>query len=276
MSPRVVFVITILVVLLLLFLVGPILGRPVFIAALAVIVYVGGPVLVRFTQKQPAHPELAPVELQGLPAQVSEFFQRTAENLAAEGFTPAARLAYAQRNVAFVVELHLNRPAGDAAAAIAAYERTTDAARLKTSYVEFATECADGSALDTNNSSVHIVLPQRPGKRLLQLPDVQDVSLLYKVHRAALEEFTAAKKGRLPAPGEERSDLAASMIKELVAAADAGYMYLDETSDVYRPTWKGAFLMTWKSIWPGSAIVKARMRRKVAPILSQVTATEPR
>jgi len=274
MSRGVVSVITVLVVLLLLYVAGPTLGWPVLIAVPALVVYVGGPILVRFIQKQPAHPELAPVELQGLPAQVLKFFERAAESLAAEGFTPSVRLAYAQRDVAFVVELHLNRVAGDAAVAIAAYERATNAARLKTSYVEFATECADGSALDTNNSSVHVVLPQRPGKRLLQLPNVEDVSLLYRIHRTAWEDFAPGKKGTLPRPGEERSELAASMTKELVAAAAAGYMYLDEASDVYRPTWKGAFLMGWQVIWPGSAIVKARMRRQVAPILGQVTASE--
>jgi len=274
MSRGVVIVITVLVVLLLLYVVGPILGWLALVAVPVLMVYVGGPVLARFSHTQPADPELLPVERDELPAEVSEFFQRAAQGLVAEGFTPSVRLAHAQRHVVAFAELHLNRAAGDAAVAIAAYERATNAARLKTSYVEFATECADGSALDTNNSSVHIVLPQRPGKKLLQLPNVQDVSLLYRIHRAALEEFTAAKKGKLPRPGEERSELAASMTKELVAAAAAGYMYLDEASDVYRPTWKGAFLMGWQVIWPGSAIVKARMRRQVAPILSQVRASE--
>ncbi len=275
MSRGVVSVITVLLVLLLLHAVGPILGWPVLIAVPALIVYVGGPVLVRFIQKQPAHPELRPVERQDLPAEVSRFFQRTAESLAAEGFTPSDRLAHAQRNVAFVVELHLNRPRGDAVAAIAVYERTKDAARLKSSYVEFATEFLDGSEIDTNNCAILNVLARRADKKLLQLPDVEDVSLLYKVHRAALEDFAPGRKGTLPAPGEERSELAASMTKELTGAAEAGYMYLDEASDVYRPTWDGAFLMTWMSIWPGSAIVRARMKRTVAPILSQVRASQP-
>ena len=104
---------------------------------------------------------------------------------------------------------------------------------------------------------------------------VSGVEVVVLVHRAALEDFAPGRKGTLPAPGEERSKLAESMTKELTAAADAGHMYLDHASDVYRPTWKGAFLMTWKCILPGTAILRARMRRKVAPILSQVRASQP-
>ena len=39
---------------------------------------------------------------------------------------------------------------------------------------------------------------------------------------------------------------------------DTGYMYLSPHERLYRPTWKGAFLMTWGQLWPFKAIRQQR------------------
>jgi hypothetical protein len=52
--------------------------------------------------------------------------------------------------------------------------------------------------------------------------------------------------------------------------AETGYFYFDETHERYRPTWTGACLMAWKSLWPASAIRRAIRRRTTKRMLEEL------
>jgi hypothetical protein len=48
-----------------------------------------------------------------------------------------------------------------------------------------------------------------------------------------------------------------------------GYYYLDEARDIYRPTWKGAVLMTWRLLWPIRPLYRAWRRRPTHAFLRE-------
>ena len=60
---------------------------------------------------------------------------------------------------------------------------------------------------------------------------------------------------------QEVAEVEKSLARDYARQAEAGYFYLDEEADVYRPTWKGAYLMTWTFLWPISRLQKMRTKR---------------
>lgn len=62
------------------------------------------------------------------------------------------------------------------------------------------------------------------------------------------------------------------MREELEGQIDTGYMFLASGGDVFRPTWKGAFLMCWALLFPWEQIRFARRDRKAARLLEELRA----
>ena len=59
---------------------------------------------------------------------------------------------------------------------------------------------------------------------------------------------------QLPAEGQEASRIKAQVELFGQRQARSGYLYLGRDGSAYRRTWKGVFLMGWKSVWPISPI----------------------
>lgn len=53
-------------------------------------------------------------------------------------------------------------------------------------------------------------------------------------------------------------------------AAVAFCLPATEKRDVYRPTWRGAFLMSWRLLWPVKPIVRVLRKRRAARLLSEL------
>jgi hypothetical protein len=75
--------------------------------------------------------------------------------------------------------------------------------------------------------------------------------------------------GYLPPEGDEIHALSTSFTKTLMRQVEFGYLYLDEAANVFRPTVKGAILMTWKIAWPTGMIKRALIRRKARQLMNQ-------
>jgi hypothetical protein len=70
--------------------------------------------------------------------------------------------------------------------------------------------------------------------------------------------------------GDAAASAAATMVEELEDAARAGYMALSPDGETYRPTWKGAFLMTWKQLWPAKGILRAARDRTARRLIAEL------
>jgi hypothetical protein len=62
----------------------------------------------------------------------------------------------------------------------------------------------------------------------------------------------------------------AILVGELEDAARAGYMELPPGGKMYRPTWKGAFLMAWKQMWPAKGLLRAVRDVRAARLLMEL------
>jgi hypothetical protein len=199
------------------------------------------------------------------PAEVAERFRRGTSALVPLGFTPRGVFRKA-------------KPSPLAIGFVGLFEKpsTLDLARLLVvinplrtiEILVFQTTFADGIELITANNQTLPLLPGREGLLTASFPDVHDPGRLLALHRKRVDRRGAIAIRTLPAPdGGLTAFLHDFASKEWSRYVEMGYYRLDEASDVYRLTWKGACLMTWKQLWPVGAIRRALRRWRAARMI---------
>src|SRR3954447_11802454 len=120
---------------------------------LALLFYVVFPIVIRFTLRQSAEPELEVLEADDpdLPKPVVRHFRTVTKALRPLGFEVVEGLAlpYQTPRVRALVLLFANRARKDLALATVMYAATPEGTQLKTAYVEIVTRFRDGTLVQT-------------------------------------------------------------------------------------------------------------------------------
>lgn len=240
--------------------------------------YVLGPILIRATLKQSAVPEVATFEPDNprIPKAVARHFAQVTEELQGEGFEVVQGLVLPEQtpNVKAFILMFANRKERDAAIATAMYVDGLEGRKLQTAYVEIVSRFHDGQLIQTNNTSELGAFPPRPGHTTIQLPMVQEAARLYRLHHALADEHGSRTDKTLRLDDEFHGDAAAyleaAIVEELEAQLDTGYMYLSRSESAFRPTMKGAFLMTWGMLWPFKALRSAARDRRGLRLIARL------
>ena len=213
-----------------------------------------GPVLVYSRNRQQVHPTFHEFNPQQPPMQLPQDYFDNIEEMKRLGFALISHLYQDNQTpgVHSCITLFTNR--NEFTGAIVVYMCTENLAPL--SYVEFSTEFDDGSEINTNNIENPGVFANIPAKLEYAVPHVKKVMDLYHIHQGLLLANSKTSRRKLPVPGQEVNDLCTGMSRDLERQADRGYFRPDPTTDKYRPTIKGALLMTWKLAWPVGQIRK--------------------
>jgi hypothetical protein len=223
--------------------------------------YVVGPIVIHATSFQSATPRLLPVSPEQFLANVPPEFMQAIFDLQQLGFELVDHVsAPAQtNNTSVIMSLYVNRDRREIATVAHIMGFADPAPTLTLDYVEFSTLFDDGFVLDTNNSTTPSVFARIPELAVHRIPHVRDAQSLLRIHRH-LASREAHRRAVLPPQGREVDAACEHIAAVLARQAALGYFYLDAASDRYRPTWKGACLMTWRLLWPVSAIVEQRQR----------------
>jgi hypothetical protein len=278
------------------------------VVILLVVPYVVGPIMVKFTMNQRANPDLRPFDLavprlepearvatapgvkpvgraprpplpvpSWMPRPVAAYFHKVRAALEPLGFEVVRGLVLPNQvpRVRAIVLLLANRPARDCAMATAMYaEDVTGTDELKTTYVEFSCRFDDGSIVMTQNSPTLGAFAPRPKTVVGRLPMVQDPARLYRLHAAlAAREGRGKTKGfRLDEEfgGDAAAFLSRSMYEELEAQVHTGYYSYSWEDETFRPTWKGAVLMTYGLLPPFKAVRLARRARAARELVAEL------
>ncbi len=237
------------------------------------IFFILGPILVKASAKNPAFPEVETIQPEQIPQPVSDFFQNSMSMLEGEGFELVSYIYWLNEatNTETFISLIGNRREKDYGILVAMF---SDAEEVQISldnyYVEFSTDYAEGVEVNTLNSKIPSVFPQKADLLRLQVPGA-DPKRLYEIHRKLAERCGARKTTKyLPALEDPAAFLGELMSREVKDAMKAGYLYLDKEGKNYLPTWKGAFLMTWKLLWPISMILRITNRYKIRKTLGEL------
>jgi hypothetical protein len=240
--------------------------------------YVVGPLLIHRTMKMSAEPRLLPFALDhpSLPLEVARDFQTVADQLRPAGFEPIAGFALPEQTpkVRAILLFLANRRARDVALASAMYTDKPAGPPQRIFYVEFVSHFRDGTVVHTNNAPQRGVFGPRPTHTAGRFPMVKEAGRLYRLHEALVERHpSGVKRFRLDEEfaGDAQAAVAAGLVEEMEAQLTTGYLYLSPQEKVFRPTWKGAFLMTWKLLWPAKAIRQLRQEREATRLMAELT-----
>jgi hypothetical protein len=244
--------------------------------------FVFGPVMIYFTHKQAASPDLIAF-LPGqtpLPASVDKFFSAACWALDAEGFKIVTGMFLPKQieHVIGALIFVVNRQERDAAIVAAIHAEPPGMTPFTHLHVEFVTRFRDGRLVQTANAQQLSAFPPQENSVNAFLPSIQDARQLYHIHRAQVNLHGSGEKVlRLDEHfgGDAVRYMQFALIEELHSACRAGYMRLDASQSVYRPTVKGACLMTWQELWPLKNIRLARRNRRERKLLEELAYQVP-
>ena len=144
-------------------------------------------------------------------------------------------------------------------------------ARKVETTLAFFTDFTDGLTLVTANNKTRPITPRiRIHEGSLALPSVHDPRRLYEIHQALVDRFGAYEDRARIEIQDPAVFLRISQLKEQAKYPESGYYYHDDKHRVYRPTWRGAILMSWKLLWPVKQIRAMLARVKAARLLREV------
>jgi hypothetical protein len=226
------------------------------VAIVAAIMYIGGPILIFFSHRQSARPNLVPFQpgATPLPANVDQYFHTTSWALAQQGFEIITGMFLPSQveNVIVALIFLVNRHEKDAAICVAMHNNAPGMSQT-VFHLEFVTRYRDGRVVQTNNAANLNAFPIPPECTNSYLPSVQDPVQLYRVHQAICRRYGGGKKIiKLDEQyaGDALRYMTDAIIEELEAATKAGYMRHLESEGIYRPTVLGAIKMTYGELWP--------------------------
>ena len=224
----------------------------IFIGGAFVLFFVVAPLIVRFAVRMPARPEIKPVAPEALPSDALVFFNQNKMELERDGFVFLADGAIKGfiARMTMYIRLMVNRSTVETV--MFCYSETGSGRNKRIhKYTEFCTEFSSGKEVNTNNSSTNSAVIPIPDKRIIQFPRILNMHELYQIHTRETDNFDRFSKKVLPPEGTEFEYLTSSMSRDLEKQARMGCLSYDSLANVYHPTFKGAFLMTWKSILVG-------------------------
>jgi hypothetical protein len=231
-----------------------------------------GPVAVRLLSRYARTAPLAPfrpgVDVVPEPARI---YLASAENtLRALGFAPLGywhQAGFAPNVTAWLVVLD-NPTAGAAAMATAIQSTGAPGAGRLITFAEFWTAFDAERSLTTNNSPQPSAFDPVPGRPLERFPSLWDLGRLYRAHDALVRRQGTPRPGS-PLEGRPPPEVVQeSTTRQMDAQVDAGFLFLD--GDAYRPTWKGAALMSWRLLWPAKSLRERRVRRRAEALLAEL------
>ena len=117
-------------------------------------------------------------------------------------------------------------------------------------YVEVAQLFDDDTLLSVMNSPMASVYPKTPRKVAFRYPKIKKISRLVKITEQILEEYLSTKKAVALPEGKELKLIERFFNEEQQELVERGYLSPQVVQTERMLTLKGAYLMTWKLLWP--------------------------
>jgi hypothetical protein len=233
----------------------------IVLAAIGLVIaasFIGGPVLIRFSTRMKARPRLDELEASELSPAVAEFLYATANTLRQDGFVPEAYFAMPDgaKEINTYLIMLTNRSAGDMAMVTAMLSQMpNNLDQAVNLYVEFSTEYENGTTVDTSNTHQPSVFIRPRWKHKKEIPQIKDVHLLYEIHRYLLSHYESdfSDRRKIVYPeGKVATSLLDGIEQDFERQKQYGLVFrsVEDGEAYYRPTWFGAFWMTWPLLFP--------------------------
>lgn len=233
-----------------------------FLIALVALPYLLVPVLIRRNQFFALQPRLRAVLGSFLPQPVEAYFEECTSTLTNLGFESRIDAVSLDFGPNLRVFMRLFVETKNSIIAICSAILPDGKTEPIGNFIEFSSRFADGHEISTHNSDL-LGAPIEPRKKITTtLPKIDDIAILFAIHERSVHNMGVRRKKTnfLPVRGAELEYLIQSFRSDLSKQASLGCLMLDKTNNCYRPTWAGAFLMGWYSMWPIGPLMRVWQR----------------
>jgi len=232
--------------------------------ALLAVFCLGLPLLLCLEKRYPAHPKLMELDFEKIDSSLGDFLMTQTKALFKIGFDEPTLIQipnFVPQVNSYLIML-VNRQTGDKAMVTALVSQG-----LQLLYLEFTTGFDSGEVFNTHNATEIPAFPPYAKKVRTQVPAVDDAQELYRLHTFVMNKHQVQGRKVLYEPGQALDYLARfGFFDEQVKG---GWLFYDQESDSYRPTFKGACLIVWRLMQPFKALHKMALNRRAKNILKE-------
>lgn len=239
------------------------------------------PLVILATNKVRAVIEPVEIPPQDFPASIAAVFETQARALEQIGYQRMAyfRIPTTASGVSARIESYcvmmLNRATGDRAMIAAVANVVSGTANVTTQYVELSTRYSNGRMFDTLNASSLPGFAANPLETKTRVPSVTDPRVLHSLHRFVIARDAITARPVTYDQSTVAEHLKAEHMDSLMEQVRAGRFYLNKARDTFRPTLKGAYLMSWGQMWPITLFRRSAMERRARKTLREFHAVHP-
>ena len=241
---------------------------------LPVKLYLVAPLKIRARQVRPRVPDYERSDASRLPRELAATFRVAGEQLQKLGFTLVGYVGHrlAATKASGNIAVWANPAARDSAQVITVQiPNPLRPGTMRTSaLVTYRTDFTDGQIIATTNTRSPGVFPADPNADSIVCAGIDDLELLYRVHRARVERWGGRRTASLHRVGDAIACLADEHKTLFERLTRAGYYELDPTGQTYHMTIKGSFATTWRLLPPWRQVRMALRRRKANQILREL------
>jgi hypothetical protein len=209
-----------------------------------------GPLIIKKLQKLPARVKFEPYVEQEFLLKCSEAFNRLDENIRSLGFEYLGSSYMADSHTETNFSLYSNKDDLTCAMVVTMVNNLKEI-----TYMEFSQLYADGSMLDVTNADEVPVYPRMDIKITARYPEVKNALELYKRFKVLRKSL---KNSEHAIPYNKESGF--KVVQDFIAIESdilvkKGYCAQEIDDEGKRQlTLKGAYLTTWRSVFPGRII----------------------
>jgi hypothetical protein len=241
------------------------------VIGVAVFLYFVAPLIILVSQRMKADPALNEIDVRSLPPKAWEYLYNNVQAVMNVGFKPIAYLAMPSpvTNVRTYLALLVNPDTDDKAmvTTIFADDGFTENSTL---YVEYSTRFESGRVFDTLNSKTLQSFPREARQVRTQTPSIKDPGELFRLHQWVMAQHGAKE----PKVKYDFNETPAAFIKRILNESyekqvKRGWLVYNPSDLSFRPSFMGAYLMTWGLLWPISMFRKMTMSAEEAKVLRQ-------
>jgi len=240
------------------------------VLAVVALVYIGGPLLIYFSQKMEGRPNFVELDEHQLPVEITRYLYGMVEEIRKEGFLAEAYLmADTASGVSAYLVMMANRETGDKAMVTAL---VAAGGMQVVPYVEYSTRYQSGKTVDTLNTETIGSFDPTPAEYKTQVWSVKEPRTLYRIHQHVLKHHAgiASDDEKVVYPrGQALPYLLEVMQEGYEQQVKTGLLRREGNGKeaIYRPTFIGAFKMAYRQLPPFVGSLRQKIQEQGDKIL---------
>lgn len=240
----------------------------------AILPYIAVPILIWTTQRFSSAFYLRHVQESFLPKEVREEFQTFRASVSVDDFEHCFDVFTNDEflGLRFYHRVLMSRVLKSWAICTAICD---EEGTLHKKYVELKTQYVGGTTFSTHNSDLIGAPLNSSLRKAVSLPTNTQTRVILDVHLLHLKKAGNEQNILVPMSESAVDTFRQFLSQDHDDQVDLGALYYDDQEKMYRPTWAGAFLLGWYSMWPSTLLRRVYTALKMRVLMREIASPNP-